>query len=164
MPVSKERLQEIYDHVAKHGKEQTIQDFNISAETVGRYIRWAEEHQLKVNEATVLGQIREQFTDSELKALLKGGFNIHKELERPIPTFQGEHFRVGACSDLHIGSKSDHPAAAFGDFVLGHHIALLRAQILTGFNNFICNFSSLHFRPSLVCPDSAAGLYARVVL
>jgi len=104
--VSKERLEEILLYYLLHSKEDTLITFNITEETLSRYIREARK-KLKLadaNKLEILTKISEQYDDSELRIISKGKRTLPSQKDAPRINFSGEHIRFGALGDTHIGS------------------------------------------------------------
>jgi len=101
------RAVQIVQYASQHGKTKTKQDFNLSDETLNRYIRAArEEKGLTIPERSHwLDQIASRFSDNELQAIAKGGRLIPGSGDVPIISFGGKRIRIGCLTDTHIGHK-----------------------------------------------------------
>ena len=104
--ISIERLSEISSFYQKNGKEKTLIAFNLTSETFNRYLRKMKKEGLNAASTNkYLQKIREMYTDSELAAIAKGGRIIPGTTKVPVIDFNGEHVRIGAITDTHIGSS-----------------------------------------------------------
>ena len=102
---SPERLREVIRYYLEHGEKKTRKDFGISAETLGRYRRDYNQIEDDFEEKAVLLQIREQFSEAELRAIAKGG-TINPGSHRPaVLDFEGEEHTFLVISDTHIGHE-----------------------------------------------------------
>ena len=102
--VSEERITEIIKYFASNGRKKTLENFNLKEDTLDRYVRKARiEGTLDLSKNKNLQQILENNTDSELAAIARGGRILPGIEKVPIISFEGEHLRVGAITDTHIG-------------------------------------------------------------
>jgi len=100
---SPERLREVIRYYLEHGEKKTRKDLGLSAETLGRYRRDYNQIEDDFEEKAVLLQIREQFSEAELRAIAKGG-TINPGSHRPaVLDFEGEEHTFLVISDLHAG-------------------------------------------------------------
>lgn len=112
---------EVISFFQSYGKEETVQHFNIKGETLDRYIREVKEkHGFEISkEKGYLKKISEQYSAAELKAIANGGRIVPGTEKVPMINFDGEHIRIGAITDTHIGHKrfqKDRLFAAFEEF------------------------------------------------
>jgi len=106
--VGDERLNDIINHVVKHGKEHALESFGITEETYNRYKR---EIRKRFGETfELLMKLKENYSDVELKAISKGGRIVPGYAKAPIIHFDGEEITFGIMSDTHLGSSSTDPA------------------------------------------------------
>ena len=103
-PTSKERRLEILQYAQIHGTKDASFVFGVSEETIKRYRRASKDINTLPAGNQLITEVRDQFTDKELRTLLKSGYNIQRELKKPIPKFNGKRFKIGSCSDIHTGS------------------------------------------------------------
>lgn len=102
--VSNEKLKEIAVFYTKNGKDETINAYGLTEETYNRYMRTIHsEDLLDYSKNKVLQKIVDNYTDSELKAIANGGRILPGAEKVPIVSFEGEHIRIGAITDSHIG-------------------------------------------------------------
>lgn len=89
----------------KYGRNKAIEIMGTKEETFDRYLREAkQQHKVIPNtKNNLLDKIQEQYSDSELRAIAKGGRIIPGTEKVPIISFDGERVRVGAVTDTHIG-------------------------------------------------------------
>jgi len=90
-----------------HGKQKTLDTFGIEKEdSLRRYISEAKKRGLpEIDKSKILGQIAEQYTEKELKAIASGGRIVPGVAKVPIISFEGERIRIGAITDTHIGHE-----------------------------------------------------------
>jgi predicted phosphodiesterase len=104
--ISDDRLQEVMNYYALNGTDDTCTHYGFSQETLGRYLRAAGERSIYgVDSNKTMREIRERYTDDELKAIAGGGRLVPGIANVPIISFDGERIRVGHISDSHIGSS-----------------------------------------------------------
>jgi len=104
--VSNERLYMIAYHYSVDGRDSVKKRFDLSDETLNRYLREMRKRGIDISErGSVLSEIEAKFSDKELRAIAKGGRIIPGMSKVPIIDFNGEHIKIGAITDTHIGSK-----------------------------------------------------------
>lgn len=114
MPLTKEYAQKVVAVLLSEGKEATLKQFNLTEETFNRYMRFAKQHDIStVDRGKILSQIVQNYSDKELEAIAKGGRIVPGYAKVPIISFEGQHIRVGAISDTHIGSVDFHESRIF---------------------------------------------------
>jgi len=114
MPLTKEYAQKVVAVLLSEGKEATLKQFNLTEETFNRYMRFAKQHDIPtVDRGKILSQIVQNYSDKELEAIAKGGRIVPGYAKVPIISFEGQHIRVGAISDTHIGSVDFHESRIF---------------------------------------------------
>lgn len=93
-----------YEGIAEASKQ-----FNLSEETINRYLREARKRGITILDKTkLMSQIVQSYSDKELEAIAKGGRIVPGYSKVPIVDFSGERIRVGAITDTHIGSVDFH--------------------------------------------------------
>lgn len=109
MSVSKGHIQKVVAVLLSEGKEAVLKQFNIPEETFNRYMRLAKDYGIQtVDRGKIISQIAQNYTDSELEAIAKGGRIVPGYTKVPIISFEGQRIRVGAITDTHIGSIDFH--------------------------------------------------------
>jgi len=104
--INGDKLQEAIDYYMAHGEKDTCDHFGFKTETMSRYLREARLRGLIGKDVNkIMRDIREQYTDDELKAISKGGRLMPGVANIPIIDFEGKRIRVGHISDTHVGSK-----------------------------------------------------------
>lgn len=100
--VSDKRCQEVLVYADNNGDEKACKTFGISAVTLNRY-------RVKIGNPAIMGkvlsEIKEKYSDGELRSILKGrGFGEHA---RPVVRidFGGESVKFWFATDFHIGSE-----------------------------------------------------------
>lgn len=114
--ISQKRLSTILEYLALNGKEKTLSHFNISSESLRRYLNINKKDNVEkqVSSATsdnkltskYLKTISEIYTPSELKAIANGGRIVAGTGKVPIINFEGQRIRIGVITDTHIGHKN----------------------------------------------------------
>jgi hypothetical protein len=118
--VSNEVLQTVSDYFTLKGEDAACEKFGLSHSTLERYLRWAKEKNLEG--ITISGSVREiieNYSESELRAIAKGGRITPGYAKPPIISFEGERIKVGHLTDTHIGSlyfDEDRVYQAFEEF------------------------------------------------
>lgn len=106
MAVNEEYLKKIVAYVNTYGEEQTAIDLNLKQSVLERYLRRARQIGVVANvEAKVLSKIQERYTKEELVAISNGGRIMPGIANVPIISFEGQHIRIGAITDTHIGHQ-----------------------------------------------------------
>lgn len=104
--LSDKKLRGLSQYCAKHGAEQTAIHYGLKLETLNRYLREAKKRNINVEDSNRwLREIRDNFTDEELRAIATGGRVLPGIEKVPIISFEGQRIRIGAMTDTHIGSK-----------------------------------------------------------
>lgn len=98
---SEKRLKEIVEYSIVHGTEAALTAFSINSESLNRHKRTY--RQKFGDEAGLIGQIRDKFTDEQLASLLVMDMS-KRPIDQKIVTFDGEDFKFLVLSDTHIGS------------------------------------------------------------
>ena len=83
------------------------------------YTETAEKFTLPSGKSSVLSRIGELYTDKELVAIAEGGRLVPGVAQVPIIDFGGQHIRIGAITDTHIGHQrfsEDRLYQAFDEF------------------------------------------------
>jgi len=101
MPISDAKAKEVTEFFMLNGLERTIEEFNIPQETLNRYKRRYK--QLYGDTASVMGKIREKFTDEQLEHLLTLGSDV-KKAHQVEYDLSGEVLTILVMSDTHYGS------------------------------------------------------------
>lgn len=112
------KAKEIFDFVQDTNVDAAAEKFDISRETVRRYCRRFKEHSGKSEKAfseNILKQLKEKYTENELKALLKGGIGENKIHTKRF-NFSGDSLTIGLLGDTHIGSKYTNDNLLLGAF------------------------------------------------
>lgn len=109
---SEKRLNEIYAAYKDLGVDGAARKFGVRRETIKRRVREAKQSFGESEDPGVdpklLKQLSERFTDYELKAILASG--AHKpQGAAPVHNFSGDVIRIGAFTDLHLGSVYSNP-------------------------------------------------------
>jgi len=103
-----------------YGSKETCETFGIKQESLSRYLREARKRGLKnPGKLGYLKEIKDKYSDYELKAIAKGGRIIPGYEKVPIIDFSGERIRIGAIGDTHIGHlrfDKNYLFAAFEEF------------------------------------------------
>jgi len=105
LTVLDEQLQQVLDSYTLKGMDETCSIFNLSSETVNRYLREAKER--GINGVSVSKSIREiiaNYSEEELSAIAKGGRIVPGYAKVPVVSFEGKRIRIGHITDTHIGS------------------------------------------------------------
>ena len=102
--ISEKKLKEIANYYVKHGKEKTIEAFDLKEETYNRHMRSIKKHGLlDFDRDRILKMIKDNYTDKELQAIANGGRILAGVEKVPIISFEGQRVRIGAITDTHIG-------------------------------------------------------------
>jgi len=100
---NEERISEMMEHYQAYGKEETLKAYEIKEETFNRYKRdYLTREEIK-EDAEYIQQIKQRYTEHELKQIAKGGF--YNEPQKKEISFDGETIKIGLFGDTHIGSK-----------------------------------------------------------
>ena len=115
MHITDKKIKEVLEFAHEHPEAEACEYFNITPETIARYKREARIRGLSLNveQSAVMKQIVAQYSDSELKAIAKGGRVMAGMDKVPIVDFSGQKIRIGAISDTHIGSIYTNPDYLF---------------------------------------------------
>lgn len=104
--ISDKRLRGLSQYCAKYGAEQTAIHYGLKLETLNRYLRESKKRNINIEDSNRwLREIRDNFTDEELRAIATGGRVLPGVEKVPIISFEGQRIRIGAMTDTHIGSK-----------------------------------------------------------
>ena len=138
---TEQRIKEILGYYTLFGKDETLQTYGIKEDTLRRYIDLGKnDHGVDVSEKSqYLSKIAKQFTTKELAAISHGGRLTPGQDKIPIVSFEGQRIRIGAMSDLHIGSiytDDDHIFQAFEEFKkAGVDFVTIAGDITEGMSN-----------------------------
>jgi hypothetical protein len=115
--IKTEKLQDIISVYLSEGKEIVMSQFNLTEETLNRYLREARKRGISTSDkGKLISQIIQHYTDKELEAIAKGGRIVPGYGKVPIVDFDGERIRVGAMTDTHIGSDKMSPERIYQAF------------------------------------------------
>jgi predicted phosphodiesterase len=115
--LSTERLEKIVSVYLTESKNEVLKQFNLSDETLNRYLREARKRGISTTDrGKIISQIIQNYTDKELEAIAKGGRIVPGYGKVPIVSFDGERIRVGAMTDTHIGSDKMPPERIYQAF------------------------------------------------
>ena len=104
--ISDKKLQEVMNYYAANGEKDTCEHCDLTPETLSRYLRLAREKKIKGRDTNkMMREIREAYTDDELRAIAKGGRILPGTTKVPIINFDGKRIRIGHMTDTHIGSS-----------------------------------------------------------
>lgn len=104
--LSDKKLKEISDCVKEYGRDYACEKFNLSKETLRRYIRFAaqdEKEPIDHDNNIILQRLSEKFSPGELKAFLKD--KIEPRHGKSNYDFKGELIKFAIISDMHVGSQ-----------------------------------------------------------
>ncbi len=115
MQIKDKKLKEVLTYLQNHSEQETCDNFGLAHESISRYKREARRRglTLDLDQSSILKQIVEQYSDSELKAIAKGGRVMAGMDKVPVVGFTGQRIRIGAISDTHIGSIYTKPDFLF---------------------------------------------------
>ena len=103
--ISDDYLQHVLDSYTLKGMDETCANFDISLETVNRYLREAKDRGLSgVSVSKSVRDIIANYSEDELAAIAKGGRIVPGYTKVPVISFEGQRIRVGHITDTHIGS------------------------------------------------------------
>ncbi len=112
-----EKLQKIISVYLSEGSGSAMEQFNLSEETLNRYIREARKRGIPMlDKGKLVSQIMQNYTDKELEAIAKGGRIVPGYGKVPIVSFEGERIRVGAMTDTHLGHVKMPPERIYQAF------------------------------------------------
>ena len=102
---------DVLTYLHSHTEDDTCEHYNINHETIARYRREAKSKGITIDieQSAVIQRIMAQYSDSELKAIARGGRVMAGMDSVPIVDFSGDRIRIGAISDTHVGSKFTNP-------------------------------------------------------
>lgn len=107
--ITDDKLKIIYNYYLANGLKKTATDFNLSHSTLERYIRKAKPMQKDLLSENKLWQdLNKKFSIDELKSIAKNE-TILKKSNTTLLNLDGDIFKIGVLSDLHIGSNFFHP-------------------------------------------------------
>lgn len=104
--IKTKKLKEVVDFYFKHGEQQTCEVYNLTVETLNRYLR--EARQRGVDAANLSSDIRtiiENYSEHEIRAIANGGRFVPGIAKVPVIDFDGKRIRIGHITDTHIGSS-----------------------------------------------------------
>jgi len=101
MAVSDTRIKEVVEFAALNGTEAALQAYSLPSETLNRYKR--KYRQLYGDASTLMGKVREKFTDEQLSHLLSLGSDVKKTHQIQYD-FTGEELTLLVITDTHYGS------------------------------------------------------------
>lgn len=107
MGITKRRLFEVLGYYSNFGEKATLEHYNLRTDTLRRYIHEGKTvYGLKqIEKSHFLQQIAQEYTDKELQAIAKGGRIVPGMSKVPVVSFKGDTVKIGAFSDVHLGSK-----------------------------------------------------------
>lgn len=119
--ISDQKLKEIADYYLINGEKETRAAFNVeNDETWNRYMRLIRQKDMdQYDKNKLLKEIYDRYSQDELKAIANGGRIIPGSEPVPVISFEGEHIRIGAITDTHIGHQrfsDDRLYQAFEEF------------------------------------------------
>lgn len=115
--ITERKLREVIKFYRSNTEQKTLEVFNITYETLTRYLRKAKEKGIETfNKNSVLEQISERFTEKELTAIASGGRILPGVEKIPIVNFDGERICFTLAGDLHLGSLYTNPDHVFKMF------------------------------------------------
>jgi predicted phosphodiesterase len=118
--IKDDKLQEVINYYMANGEHDTCDHYGFNVETMSRYLREAKLRKIEGKDTNkVMREIRELYTDDELKAIAKGGRIMPGMARVPIVDFDGKRIRIGHITDSHIGSSyfnKDRMFQAFEEF------------------------------------------------
>lgn len=104
--IKNKKLQEVIDYYLANGEGPTCEHYGFNVETMSRYLREAKLRGIEAQDNNkILRQIKENYTDDELRAIANGGRLMPGVGKVPIINFDGKHIKVGHITDTHIGSS-----------------------------------------------------------
>lgn len=116
---SPERIEEVVSFYLTHGEEESLDTFNLKADTLRRYIDDYQRINSNFSIKADLLKITENYTPAEIKAIAKGGRITPGYASVPILNFDGDIVTIGFITDTHIGSEFFHERyldAAYREF------------------------------------------------
>ena len=117
MTIKEGQLRAILESVSIFGLEQTAENFNISVESVNRYLREARRRGIKSSGKNgIIKKLLENYSQKELEAIAHGGRIVPGYEKVPIINFEGQRIRIGAITDTHIGHQRFNPDYLFAAF------------------------------------------------
>lgn len=101
---SLKRAQEVYQLVKDFGVDEASRRAGVSRETTRRYARYAKEETEDTKpDEKLIRQIKDRFTDDELRRLLSTS-EINKSNTKTRHSFDGDTIKIGLITDTHLGS------------------------------------------------------------
>lgn len=101
-PTSEKHIMEILEYAMLHGDAATMEQFNVNAETLGRYRRRCPDARLEA-----LSKLAAKCSTEDLTALAAAGASPVHDVH--VTSFDGEEFAFAHVTDPHMGSKFYHP-------------------------------------------------------
>lgn len=108
MALTIKRSKEIFDLVQEIGIDAAADKLNLNRRSVVRNVRFYKNHnevESDFNPSATLKKIQELYTEKELQAIASGGRILPGVEKVPIVNFDGDHIRIGAITDTHIGHQ-----------------------------------------------------------
>jgi len=103
--LSDQKIKEVVGYYALvDSRKETCKAFQLTDETLGRYLREAKARGFYTVRGKALQEISKKFSDQELYAISKGGRLMPGKYEVPIIDFNGIYAKWGAITDTHFGS------------------------------------------------------------
>lgn len=99
--VNKDKAAEIVLSVLTSGIDATCGKYNLTSETLNRYMREGKKH---FGDFSALAKIVNQFSADEMKALARGASSV-KERGESVVNFKGDIYKALVLSDSHCGSS-----------------------------------------------------------
>jgi len=100
------RFVEVVGFYQLYGKEKTLKTYNIKEDTLRKYVGIVKSTHgaSNIDRNLALSKIGETYSDKELAAIAHGGRILPGKSRVPIVNFDGEHIKIGALTDTHLGS------------------------------------------------------------
>ena len=112
MSLSETKAEEALNLLNNYGKEEAAKIMGVKTETLRRYCRIARKTKDESEappEENLIRQIRDRYSDAELRAIAKGSFH-ERESADSLKIQTGDRVKIGVITDTHIGSKYSEPA------------------------------------------------------
>lgn len=108
IPVGSERAEEIAEYIRDRGVDAAAAEFNLSRETIRRYMRHAKNQNspadpIDNDKQNLLKRLADQYSEADLRALLNEPFKPRSRTTQY--NFSGDRILIGVSSDWHVGSS-----------------------------------------------------------